>query len=45
MEFTPSLVGCVIASSNHSFELVRASRECVINVPTTALTDAVLGIG
>jgi flavin reductase (DIM6/NTAB) family NADH-FMN oxidoreductase RutF len=45
MEFSPSLVGCVIASSNHSFELVRQSRECVINLPTTALLDAVVGIG
>lgn len=45
MEFSPSLVGCVIASSNQSFELVRQSRECVINVPTTALVDAVVGIG
>lgn len=45
MEFTPSLVGCVISSANHTFELVRASRECVINVPTTALTDEVVGIG
>jgi flavin reductase (DIM6/NTAB) family NADH-FMN oxidoreductase RutF len=45
MEFSPSLVGCVIASSNHSFELVRGSGECVINLPTTALTEAVLGIG
>jgi flavin reductase (DIM6/NTAB) family NADH-FMN oxidoreductase RutF len=45
MEFTPSLIGCVIASSNHSFELVRRSRECVINLPTTALTDIVAGIG
>jgi len=45
MEFSPSLVGCVIASSNHSFELVRQSRACVINVPTTALVDAVVGIG
>jgi len=45
MEFSPSLVGCVIASSNHSFELVRQSRECVINVPTTALVDEVVGIG
>lgn len=45
MEFSPSLVGCVIASSNHSFGLVRQSRECVINVPTTALVDAVVGIG
>jgi flavin reductase (DIM6/NTAB) family NADH-FMN oxidoreductase RutF len=45
MEFTPSLVGCIIADSNHSFDLVRESGECVINVPTTALTDQVVGIG
>ena len=45
MEFTPSLVGCVIAGSNHSFEMIRTSRECVINLPTTALTDVVVRIG
>ncbi len=45
MEFTPSLVGCVISSANHSFELVRQSGECVINLPTTALTDVVAKIG
>jgi flavin reductase (DIM6/NTAB) family NADH-FMN oxidoreductase RutF len=45
MEFTPSLVGCIIAAGNHSFDLIRRSNECVINVPTTALTDAVVGIG
>jgi flavin reductase (DIM6/NTAB) family NADH-FMN oxidoreductase RutF len=45
MEFTPSLVGCVISSANHSFEMIRKSRECVINLPTTKLTDVVVGIG
>jgi flavin reductase (DIM6/NTAB) family NADH-FMN oxidoreductase RutF len=45
MEFTPSLVGCVIAGGNHSFDLIRNSRECVINLPTTALTDIVVRIG
>ena len=45
MEFTPSLVGCVISSANHSFEMIRLSRECVINLPTTKLTDVVVGIG
>ena len=45
MEFTPSLVGCIIAGSNHSFGLIRESGECVINIPTTALTDEVVGIG
>jgi flavin reductase (DIM6/NTAB) family NADH-FMN oxidoreductase RutF len=45
MEFTPSLIGCVIAESNVSFELIRRSKQCVINLPTTTLTDAVVAIG
>ncbi|HEX4077402.1 MAG TPA: flavin reductase family protein [Rhizomicrobium sp.] len=45
MEFTPSLIGCVIARGNYSFDLIRRSREWVVNVPTTGLTDAVVGIG
>jgi flavin reductase (DIM6/NTAB) family NADH-FMN oxidoreductase RutF len=45
MEFTPSLVGCVIAGGNYSFELIRKSRVCVINLPTTSLTDIVVGVG
>lgn len=45
MEFTPSLVGCVIASGNHSFELIRRSRQCVINVPTVGLAATVAKIG
>jgi flavin reductase (DIM6/NTAB) family NADH-FMN oxidoreductase RutF len=45
MEFSPALVGCVIASANYSFDLVRKSGECVINLPTTRLTDKVVGIG
>jgi len=45
MEFTPSLVGCVISNANYSFELIRNSQECVINVPTMALLDQTVGIG
>jgi flavin reductase (DIM6/NTAB) family NADH-FMN oxidoreductase RutF len=45
MEFTPALVGCVIAGGNYSFDLIRKSEECVINLPTTALTDTVVRIG
>ncbi|MGD1878101.1 MAG: flavin reductase family protein [Kiloniellaceae bacterium] len=45
MEFTPSLVGCMISGGNHSFAMIRDSGECVINLPTTALTDTVVGIG
>jgi len=45
MEFTPALVGCIIAESNHSYELVRRSRQCVINVPTVELARQVVQIG
>ena len=45
LEFVPSLVGCVISNRNHSFELIQASRECVINVPAADLTDTIVGIG
>jgi flavin reductase (DIM6/NTAB) family NADH-FMN oxidoreductase RutF len=43
--FVPSLVGCYIWDENHSFSLIRRSRECVINVPTVDLVDAVIGVG
>lgn len=45
LEFTPSLVGLMISAGNHSFHMIRNGRACVINLPTVALTDAVIGIG
>ncbi|MFW5825274.1 MAG: flavin reductase family protein [Marinobacter sp.] len=45
MAFSPSLLGCIISAGNHSFEMVRGSGKCVINLPTTELTDEVIGIG
>jgi flavin reductase (DIM6/NTAB) family NADH-FMN oxidoreductase RutF len=45
MEFTPSLVGCLISSGNHSYDLVRQSKQCVINIPTVELAKTVVGIG
>ena len=45
MEFQPSLVGCYIWTENHSFDMVRKSKECVINMPTADLAAKVVGIG
>ena len=45
LEFSPSLVGLMISGGNHSHGMIRKSRECVVNLPTTALTDTVVGIG
>ncbi len=38
-------VGCYIWDQNHSRELIRKSRECVINVPSFELIDAIIGVG
>lgn len=45
MQFRPALFGCYIWEGNHSFEMIRKSRECVINIPTVDLVDQVVGVG
>ena len=44
LEFSPSLIACCIARGNHSFELVRRSKQCVINLPTAELLDTVVAV-
>ncbi len=45
MEFQPSLIGCYIWTANHSFEMIRKSKQCVINIPTEDLAAKVVKIG
>jgi flavin reductase (DIM6/NTAB) family NADH-FMN oxidoreductase RutF len=45
METEPSRVGCYVWTENHSFEMIRASKQCVINVPTEDLAATVVKIG
>jgi flavin reductase (DIM6/NTAB) family NADH-FMN oxidoreductase RutF len=45
MGFEPSLIGCYIWSENHSYDMVRNSKECVINIPTVDLASKVVRIG
>ena len=45
MEFTPPLVGCVVNNRNCSFASLKASRECVINIPTVELAATVVACG
>lgn len=45
LNVSPSLVGLMISGRTHSHRLIRESRECVINLPTSNLSDAVVGIG
>lgn len=45
MGFEPSLVGLYIWNRNHSFELIKKSRQCVINLPTADMATKIVGIG
>ena len=45
MEFEPPLISCIISDRNYSFSLLKASRECVINIPTVAIAEKVVACG
>ena len=45
MEFEPPLVGCVISNRNHSFAILKATKECVINIPTVKLAEQAVACG
>jgi len=45
MDFEPPLVGFVMSDRNLSFAALKASGECVINVPTAEMAKAAVGCG
>lgn len=45
MEFTPPLVGCIVSNRNFSFQALKATRECVINIPTATLIRETVACG
>jgi len=45
MEFEPPIVGCVISNRNHTFGILKATKECAINLPTVELAAKVVACG
>lgn len=45
VEFEPPLIACVMSEANFSFTALRATKECVIAIPTLELAPKVVGIG
>ncbi|OGS82671.1 MAG: flavin reductase [Gallionellales bacterium GWA2_59_43] len=45
MEFEPPLVGCVISGRNFSFDALKRTKECVLNIPAAELAKQVMGVG
>jgi flavin reductase (DIM6/NTAB) family NADH-FMN oxidoreductase RutF len=45
MEFEPPLVGCVVSNRNYSYGALKATRECVINIPSVEMAETVARCG
>jgi len=45
IEFVPPLIGCIISNRNYSFGILKATKECVINIPTVEIAERVVGCG
>lgn len=45
IDFEPPIVGCVISDQNYTFDILKETKECVINIPTVELTDTVVKVG
>ena len=45
VDFEPPLVACIVSNRNHSFAMLKATKECAINIPTANLARAVIGCG
>lgn len=43
--FDPPLVSCVVSAGNESQKLLKASGQCVLNIPTAELVRQVVGCG
>lgn len=45
MEFEPPLIGCVISGNDYSFGALKATKECVIAIPSVELAPIVVKVG
>jgi flavin reductase (DIM6/NTAB) family NADH-FMN oxidoreductase RutF len=45
IDFEPPLIGCVIGEDSQTFGVLKATKQCVINIPTVELVKQVVGCG
>jgi flavin reductase (DIM6/NTAB) family NADH-FMN oxidoreductase RutF len=45
IDFDPPIVACVISNRNYTFSALRATKQCVINIPTVELAAQTVGCG
>ncbi len=45
IDFEPPIVGCVVGERNFTFGILKATKECVINIPTVELAQQAVACG
>lgn len=45
LEFEPPLVACVVSNRSHSHGVLKATKECVIGIPTVEIAEKVVACG
>jgi len=45
IDFVPPLIGCVISNRNYTFDILKETEECVVNIPTVDLAEKAVACG
>lgn len=45
IDFEPPKIGCIISNRDYTFNILKTTKECVINIPTKKLIKIVVGCG
>ena len=45
IDFEPPIVGCIISNRDFTFNILKKTKECAINIPTVELANKVVGCG
>ncbi len=45
IDFEPPLLACVVSNGDYTFEILKKTKECVINIPTVELAAKVVACG
>lgn len=45
LEFDPPVLGCVVSNQNYTFNLLKSTKVCGINIPLVDLAEKVVGCG
>ncbi len=45
IDFVPPLIACVVSDQNYTFDILKKTKECVINIPTVDLAKKTVLVG